>query len=72
VRFGDEDRPGKQNTSEYAMSRLSAQDILTDCIYGTIIPKEIKITQTTTVFIESSDALCVATFPSYSRNDLIN
>ena len=63
-------RPGKQNTNADALSRLSAQDIITECIHGTIIPEDIKTAQYTTVFIESSDVSCVETFPSYSRSDL--
>jgi hypothetical protein len=50
--------------------RLSAQNIITECIHVPIIQKEIKTAQYTTVFIESSDVSCVETFPSYSRSGL--
>ena len=65
-------RPGKIITNADVLSRLSSDnvDILSECIYGSAIPLEIKSAQSSVIFIESTDVSIAETFPSYTRAEL--
>ena len=65
-------RPGKIITNADVLSRLSSDnvDILSECIYGSAIPLEIKSAQSSVIFIESTDVSIAETFPSYTSAEL--
>lgn len=44
-------------------------DVLCECIQGTMNPPEIKSAHILVIFIESSDASFVNTFPTYSMEE---
>lgn len=62
-------RPGKENTNADASSRLNVdtRDIISECIHGSMIPPEIKVAQSSTIFIEATDISSAETFPTYSN-----
>lgn len=65
-------RPGKENVNADALSRLNvdSKDIISECIHGSMIPLEIKVAQSSTIFIEATDVSSAETFPTYSNCDL--